>query len=90
MKFKKNNKLDWSNITINQAEAFIEFLEIERKRHQYAIVEARDIIYAEEWWKRSPDLDATVELWNTAIKRHEIDIEDIEHLIIMVKHWYEI
>lgn len=90
MKFDKYYKVEWWTVNKSQAEAFIRFLDMERDRHSRNIDEAENIIESEEWWKKSPDLNATVELWESAVKRHQKDIEDIDVLIKSVKHWFEI
>lgn len=95
--FGENNKVENIGIlTGEEAQAYVYFLKEERKRHIENIDEATKIIRG----AKDPHsiltrigkkfVNACVELWQSAIKRHEEDIKAIDVLVTTLKGFYGI
>lgn len=86
---EKTHKVKWWLINKREAVAYIDFLEEERYRHDNA-TEYCDWCIAIHGNKRGTYDKATVELWQSAVLRHQEDTEGIDTLIQEVKHWHQI
>ena len=72
MRFNKQNKVIIKTLDRDEAKAFIAFLDDERNRHRRAL------------WQSERSLKSMVacgKFWQTAGKRHQQDIADIDALI---------
>ena len=89
MKFNKHHKviIDTLNKEEGEDRAYIDFLLGERERHEAEIWEARLLKSLHQpltGYKK-----AKRRLYNSAIRRHKEDIEDIDKLIAQVKEKFE-
>ncbi len=84
VEFGADNKLLWTLLEKGQADEYIDFLERENARHRAAITNAQ---YEQIFYKRD---NLVWKLWESSIKRHDLDIRDTQTRIIEVKHWFGI
>ena len=90
MKFGEDDKIkDWHLLSKDEAWAYVTFLLVEKKRHINNIDEA-EVVIALYKSSENPRGTALVELFESAIRRHRKDIEGINGLVIMVKHWFSL
>ena len=84
IKFGKNDKVENLGIlTKEEAEAYIYFLDDEKWRH-------RDAIDTAGWVVDGESSKALVAFYQSAIRRHKKDIEEIDVLISTLKGFYGI
>lgn len=77
---EQTHKVDIDTLSKDEALAFVMFLNDERTRHYDTIVDC-------EYITKHPDLysAATVLFYDSAVKRHFMDIDEITGLIAVVK-----
>ena len=86
-------KIDYTTLTRGEAEAFIECLMDERARHQGDLLNAETDKYARQSCLHSVNKNyhrLKAVFWATAVKRHQIDIDEIDALIGAVKMRYDL
>lgn len=90
--FGENNKVENIGIlTIEEAEAYVCFLEWERERHEGEItLSETDIVDMEEFHRPDDNIEPMKQFWQSAIKRHEEDIKAIDVLVTTLKGFYGI
>ena len=84
VEFGKDSKLLWTLLKAEQASIFIWFLEDEIRRHRLAIHDAK---YKQGYGKEG---SLEYKLWQSAISRHDEDLQSIDVLIESVKHWFNL
>ncbi len=91
MEFGTNDKVkDWHKITKVEAEAYVEFLGEEMTRHESNAEDAEYAIWHTDKYATAQRKRALIGLWESAVRRHQKDIEEIDTLIKSVKHWHEL
>lgn len=95
MQFNNDHKVLLDTMSTTEARAYISFLLDERRRHE------GDRVECEENKSASRDrfghdtegvqlAEALVEFWDSAIKRHQLDIDDIDTLVRKVKERFNL
>lgn len=80
---EKTHKVKWQKLTKNEAGLYISFLCDEIKRHQKARADAE--FKASLFGGR-----LFTQLYLSAARRHDDDINETQVLIQSVKHWFEL
>ena len=75
MRFNKDHKVDIKTLNIFNARGYINFLQKERERHENDGATCGTYII---------ELLTEIDLWKSAIKRHQGDVKDIDKLIKQV------
>lgn len=95
MKFdEKTHKVEISSMAEDEAVAYICFLGDERIRHDEELRYTKERIKYYRWWAgRKNDLiknKAFIQFWQSANQRHKEDIQQIDALVEMARHWFEL
>ena len=83
MKVGKDLKIKIETLTPKEAKSFIDCLKTEKNRHKYDIDRAIKNRDFDRQWNKLRAI-----FWATAVKRHQIDIVEIDALIERVKGTY--